>query len=342
MIRDAADVVVVGGGVAGRAAAWFAARAGRDVTLVDDGRDRASDLPLALVNPLRGRDGRLVARGVDGMRATFALVDALRAEGHPIAAGRGLMRPLVDVAAEAATEGWWRERLAGRLAFAFVPATGGDGTLPGGVPSLLIDEAGWLAPAGLLAALASARRTTTVAGRVVAVAPDRVRLAGGTTIVARRVVWCAGARGAAGLDDDVDERADRSADDAVGAANDGLYRPGSLAICDERLTDRALAFGLYAAPAADGGTIVGPTREPGRATFEIDGHRPDAVHRLQDRVAALFGVSIALRAAWRGVRLMRLSTNAAARLAGVDRITALGSRGFLVGPLLAAEWAASL
>ena len=83
-----ADVLVVGGGIAGLCAAYRATRAGRDVTLVDEGVHRASDLPIALVNPLRGHTGRLVADGVDGMRATFSLVDALRDAGHAIDSGR--------------------------------------------------------------------------------------------------------------------------------------------------------------------------------------------------------------------------------------------------------------
>ena len=114
--RDA-DVLIVGGGIAGWSAAYFAARAGRAVTLVDAGLHCASDLPIALVNPLRGKAGRLVPRGIDGMRASFGLIDALQDAGHRIEHGRGLFRPLIDVAAAARGSTYWKEVLPEDFAF---------------------------------------------------------------------------------------------------------------------------------------------------------------------------------------------------------------------------------
>ncbi len=324
-----ADVLVVGAGIAGLAAAYYASRAGRDVTLVDDGRHRASDLPVALVNPVRGREGRVAARGIEGMHATFALVDALRAEGHAIAAGRGLYRPLVGSTGEQAEEPYWRARFGDGLAFdwfAHAPASLGLVDAP---PTLRLRDAGWVAAPPLLHALAAATRATRIDGRVVTLADDRAGLADGVALRAKTVLWCAGAWGAAGLDGPCD---------APGA--DGRYKPGSLLASASRWSGEPMAFGLYATPFGDG-TLVGPTREPAHARFPTEPVDAAAVRQLEDRVAAWAGVPIALAPAWRGVRLAQLSTRARATLGRVGRITALNSRGFLMAPLLAREWAAS-
>ncbi len=113
----AADVLIVGGGIAGWSAAYFARKAGREVTLIDEGAHRASDLPVALINPLRGHTGRLIADGVEGLHASLGLIDALRADGHPVESGRGLFRPLVDIAGDATGRAYWSARIGDRLAF---------------------------------------------------------------------------------------------------------------------------------------------------------------------------------------------------------------------------------
>ncbi len=337
-----ADVLVVGGGIAGWCAAWSAARRGRSVTVVDEGVHRASDLPAALVNPLRGRHGRLVARGVDGMHATFALIDALRADGHPIVVERGLYRPLIDRHDDGATEAYWRAAIGSRLAFDWHPRAPAVLGLAEPVPALLLRDAGWLEPAGLLAALAAASRATRVDARVDRVGPDHALLADGRTIRARDVVWCGGAWGAALLDDDGAAAAGRLAGDIPhAAADDGRYEPGSLLRADTSPTGAAATFGTYAVP-RDGGMLVGPTRESPRARFADDALSDDVVRQLEDRVARVFGSTIALRPAWRGVRLARLSTSATRALRGVATLTAFGSRGCLMAPLLAADWARSL
>jgi glycine/D-amino acid oxidase-like deaminating enzyme len=331
-----ADVLIVGGGIAGLSAAWFAARAGREVTVVDDGRHRASDLPIALVNPLRGHAGRLVRDGIDGMRATFALIDALRADGHAIDHGRGLYRPLIDLDGEALAEAWWHARLDSRLAFdwhAIAPSSLG---LVDDVPSLLLHEPGWVAAPQMLRSLRVASGATWIDDSVVAIAANdqggTVTLSDGTRIVARSVLWCGGAWGAACLD--------RAADGDL--TRDGLYKPGSLVGTRATLTSAPLAFGLYAIPLAAGATLVGPTREGSRSGFDDADTPAHVVAHLQDRITRTFGSTMTLTPIWRGVRLARLSSAARRALDGTATLTALDSRGFLMAPLLAAEWSRSL
>ncbi len=355
-----ADVLIVGSGIAGACAAHAAVRAGRHVTLVDEGIHRASDLPIALVNPLRGRAGRLVPRGVDGMTATFDLIDRLRSEGHVIGAGRGLHRPLVDVQGDALTEPYWRARVAGRLDFAFLEASPVGLGLVDRPPSLYLPRAGWVAAPDLLAALRASgvanpdaqRGVVPIAARVETVARDAVRLADGTLLRARVVLWCGGAWGAHGLEHPRAKSGKEamSGDEAMPAARPepAIYKPGSLAMTTGRCTDAPMTFGLYAAPwgATGSRTLIGPTRENATATFPYP--RADvsaveeAIARLQDRVRRLFGAHIALEPVWRGVRLARLSAGARRALGDVATLTALGSRGYLMAPLLASEWAASL
>jgi glycine/D-amino acid oxidase-like deaminating enzyme len=343
-----ADVLIVGGGIAGWSAAYFAALRGRRVTLVDEGVQRASDLPVALVNPLRGHAGRLIARGVDGMHATFALVDALRERGHAIDAGRGLHRPLIDRNADATHEAYWRERLAGSLAFDWHARAPSSLGLVDPVPTLYLRDAGWVAPAGLLRALSIEARVTLLVDRVIAFDTASVTLAGGTAVRARSLLWCGGAWGCAGIDRD---HAD---------ANDAIYKPGSLLSTSATLTREPLSFGLYALPrpASANGTLIGPTREDSQSRFPDGAVAAEAIRHLEDRVARTFGETIArtfdttvdrssgstvaLEHVWRGVRLAKLSTHASHALRGVPMLTALGSRGYLMAPLLAAAWALSL
>ncbi len=335
--RDA-DVLIVGGGIAGWSAAYFAARTGRDVILVDAGLHRASDLPIALVNPLRGKTGRLVPRGIEGMRASFALIDALQDAGHRVEQGRGLFRPLIDVAARARGRDYWKEILPEDFVFEWHDRAPASLGLAQPVPALYLPEAGWVAPRDLLAALKSESRAVSVEDEVVAVDIDvktlggAVSLASGLRLTARSLLWCGGAWGAARLDRALD----------VGSKADAIYKPGCLVTTSSALTRVALTFGLYAVPTSETSTLVGPTREPSQNDFPTDAIPDDAITRLQDRVTHVFGRSIEASSIWRGVRLVRPSSSALGALRDVPSITALGSRGFLMAPLFASEWARSL
>ena len=327
MVEDA-DVLIVGGGIAGLSAAYFAAEQGRRVTVVDEGVHRASDLPVALINPLRGHTGRLVAAGVDGMHATFALIDALRAAGHPIAAGRGLHRPLIDVRADALVQDTWTTRIGADLAFDWHDTAPRALGLVDAVPSLFLRDAGWVAPHGLLAALRAESRATMVAGRVTHLSKGTATLADGSTLAADDVLWCGAAWGASLLDAGAD-------------THDGRYKPGSLVTVDDPLTAEPMSFGLYVVPSIEG-TLVGPTREGAFPRFPEEPVAGDAIDHLRGRIDRVFGVATSPRPAWRGVRLAQLSSHAAAALDGTPTLTALGSRGFLMAPLHAAAWARSL
>jgi len=341
-VRDA-DVLIVGGGIAGWSAAHFAARAGRDVTLIDAGLRRASDLPIALVNPLRGKVGRLVPRGIEGMRATFALIDMLQDAGHRIGHGRGLFRPLIDVAEKARERSYWKALLPDDFAFEWHDDAPSSLGLASKVPALHLTEAGWLAPRGLLDALKEDSGATSIDGEVVAIDVDprmragTVTLASGQRLTARSLLWCGGAWGAARFNQSLVDRSLARPSNA-----DAIYKPGCLVTTPSRLTRDALTFGLYAIPLCDASTLVGPTRELSQHEFP-DAAIPDrAITHLQDRVAHVFGTSIEVSAVWRGIRLVRSSSAVVHALRAVPAITALGSRGFLTAPLLASEWALSL
>lgn len=337
-----ADVVIVGGGIAGWSAAFFARAAGRDVTLIDEGVHRASDLPIALINPLRGHTGRLIADSVEGLQASLALIDALRVEGHAVVGGRGLYRPLIDVVGEATSEVHWTDRIGARLAFDWHDVAPASLGLVEPVPALYLHDAAWVAPRSLLDALRAASMARVFDERATSItrhdAIDErwtIGLSSGATLAARSVLWCGGAWGAALLEAGSDDIAD-----------DGLYKPGSLVAVDRRITSEPLSFGVYATPWTDGrtvdGTLVGPTREGSQSRFPSNPVEDGVVVQLGDRIARVFGGSIEARPVWRGVRLARLSTVARRALNGVPTLTALGSRGFLMAPLLAARWARSL
>lgn len=329
------DLLIVGGGIAGLSAAWQAKRAGRAVTLVDEGIHRASDLPIALINPLRGHTGRLVTDGIAGMQATFALIDNLRDAGHAIDSGRGLYRPLIEVVPEARHEAFWRAKLDGRLAFDWYDSAPEALGLVERMPCLRVHAAGWVAPHSLLDALTVASDATFVVDRVTRIARHGPRhvvaLASGSTLTARSILWCGGAWGAALLDRQ-----------AATPSGDALYKPGSLLAVDTLLTATPLSFGLYAAPFEAKRTLIGPTREGSNATFPDEPVAPEVVAHLGDRIARVFGTTMTAREVWRGVRLTRLSSSATVALDGIPTLTALGSRGFLMAPLLAATWARSL
>ena len=81
-------LLVIGGGIAGASAAYFAARRGWAVTLLDAGEGRSSDVPAALLNPVRGQSGKVETQALEGLRCTWALIRALEAQATPFRTGR--------------------------------------------------------------------------------------------------------------------------------------------------------------------------------------------------------------------------------------------------------------
>ena len=343
-----ADVLIVGGGIAGASAAYFAARAGRQVTLVDAGLHRASDLPLALVNPLRGRLGRLVRDGIEGARCTFALIGRLIADGHRIAHGRGLWRPLIGAPESLCTRAFWEALLPADFPFAWHDAAPASLGLVVTGPALWLADAGWVAPLELLAAAIAASRALVIVNEVIAISSTLARahgdathiatLADGNRITARTILWCGGAWGASRL---VPTPGSARPEDG----NVLAYKPGALVVTTTPLTDVPLTFGTYAAPNCSDtmkGTVLGPTREPATQTFVLPTPRDEAIASLVQRAQRVFRETIAVRDVWHGVRLAHVPPTLSNALNGTRAITALGSRGFLVAPLLATLWARSL
>ena len=337
------DVVIIGGGIAGAAAAYFAARSGRDVTLIDAGIHRASDLPLALINPLRGRLGRLVPRGISGARCTFALIDRLVADGHRVAHGRGVWRPLIGTAPERLDRTAWDALLPGDFRFDWHDRAPASLGLVDRVPALWLADAGWVAPRELCAALISASGAHRISGEVVSISPPQadatrvVMLADHGRAVVRTLLWCGGAWGASRL-----VAACGVGSDSARADGPPAYKPGSLAITTHTPSDAPLTFGTYAAPFECGGVrrgVLGPTRESARREFSMTASDGDAVAQLVARAARIFIKPIEVCDTWRGVRLDRVIPSLSEALRGTERITALGSRGFLMAPLFASQWA---
>jgi glycine/D-amino acid oxidase-like deaminating enzyme len=90
------DVGIVGGGVAGLSLARALARSGAAVTLHGSGAfgaDGASAVPVALLNPFRGRSGRARPDDLTALEVTWRWAAELRAEGlDPGAERSGVVR----------------------------------------------------------------------------------------------------------------------------------------------------------------------------------------------------------------------------------------------------------
>lgn len=144
-----AQVLVVGGGVAGATLTYELARRGIDVLLVEQGRvaaQGASSLPAALLNPHRGRTARASATDLAGIAAFWQLAEELAADGLASGARRsGVLR--VPTSVRQARD--W-QRLPGPVWLE-----------PQDVPSsyeaphgaMLIPDGGWVEPVVLLASL---------------------------------------------------------------------------------------------------------------------------------------------------------------------------------------------
>lgn len=346
-----ADVLVVGGGIAGRSAAWFASHAGHRVTVVDAGRHCASRVPVAMLNPLRGREGRVVPRGIVGMGATFALIDALGPARRHLVVARGVLRPVVDASPERRERTSWISRLPSTLAWSWHERVPNDAGLRIDAPAIELHDAGAVDANAMLDALRATCAARWIEGEVVDLVHDgdahHATLMDGRRIAAGRMLWCGGAWGAARIDAARRRRGVSGHEDERNA----VYRPGSVAVFASTSRSgpkRTLACGLYAAPLGSARFVFGPTHEASRARHagcraprdgRIDASR---VSSLRERAARWFGDPGAPLDGWRGVRLERLSSGTTATLAGIPTLTALGSRGFLLAPLLAREWAARL
>lgn len=311
-------LLVIGGGVAGASVAYFGARAGARVTVVDAGEHAASHVPSALVNPVRGQSGQVDPRALEGLRLTWALVEALAGAGVDVPHGRtGVVRPVPDDR----TRQRFVRNLPPELPHRWLPPEEQPAALAPGWPhALLLPEGGWLDGAAFVAGLLAVSGARVVRARVRAWAARTVTLESGECLRADAVVWCGGALGAGW------------------AGEPGVQRAGTLLTLDRSPTPLPLSFGAYLAPAATGG-VLGATFEAPVSGWPGEGEPTPAlpVGSLAwlldkgDALSDLGGVRVTGR--WSGRRLSGLVAGRVEN--GSWRLSGLGSKGFLLGPLLA-------
>jgi len=285
--------------------------------VIDAGAGRASNVPTALINPVRGYQGRLLKRGPEGARLTFALIDHLRDKGHAIACGRGLWRPVPDAEMQKA----WAEQLPAHYPHRWHEGApeflGLRGTWHA---TLELPESGWVDGPALVEALLRDCAAERIDGVVAsldahdATPPSGVTLAGvtladGTHLRAHHLLWCGGAWGAQQL------------------RMPALYRPGSIVRTRAPLGTHAVSHGLYATPCG-AGSALGPTRESSSGSYRDAPAEAEVLDTMLQRAGRMFAAPIEVEAVWHGVRLGRVNLPA-----GLQALGPFGARGFLMAPL---------
>jgi glycine/D-amino acid oxidase-like deaminating enzyme len=314
-------VVIVGAGVAGASLAWAAAAAGAAVTVIDGGRVGVSSLPIALVNPYRGRSGRARPSDLEGARTFWRWAATLEALGLAHGATRsGVLRPASD---ERQRRAW--ERLEGVRT---VPAgTVGPFRVPHG--GFVVDDAGWVDPPSWLRALLVAARAEVhegVRAQRLEWGPAGPRVVGdGVALDADIVALCIGASAPGNLPVPATQRI-----------------AGEIVITPHAAVPHALAGGAYAAPVASGAQepllgVGGNHRETGAP--------PADPQRLLDSLRwVLPSLGHEVAHVWSGVRARGADGEPVARAVaeGIWWVGAFAGRGFLraasVAEALVARW----
>ena len=272
--RAAARVVVVGGGVVGRSAVRALARAGLEATLVADGAAAASTVPVALLNPHRGRTGRAHPEDLAALRTTWRWAAELAAEGFGAVAHRSGAVRVADGPKQA-------------RAFAsagLVPTDADAAGVRAPYGAFLVPDGGWLDPSAWLAALtgsAVAHGARCLEGRAVVAAEPR---AGGGWRLHLSTPGDDGPGEPRALDaEQVVVATGATAWPAAFAAAFGPAPEVERIAGDVAVTRRAAP----ALPIA-GGTYVGPVVRDGARVAAIGGHHrppgppaPDAASRLR-------------------------------------------------------------
>lgn len=307
-------LLVVGGGIAGASAAYWAAQAGWQVTVVDAGQAAASHVPSALLNPVRGQSGKVPPRADEGLALTWALIRRLTAQGHTIPHSQtGVLRPVPDAAVQARFQRnlgdlpheWW------------TPQQGG---LTGWQAALYLPQGGWLDGAALCQALLSASGAARVQAQVQRASGQEARLADGRTLTADALLWCGGSAGARGGQLNAPRQS---------------HRAGTLLTLAESPGPRPLSFGAYLAPAAQGG-VLGATFERPAAEWRAPQLPLSSLAWLLDKGRRLHPLSgLEVTGSWSGTRLSGLRAGPVG--GGEWELSGLGSKGYLLGPLLARE-----
>lgn len=327
-----ARVVVVGGGVVGRSLLRALARAGFEAILVADGGPAASSVPVALLNPHRGRTGRAHPDDLAALQATWRWAAELAAEGLAPGAHRTGAVRVADGPKQA------RAFASAGLAPTDVEAAGVRA--PHG--AFLVPDGGWLDPRAWCAALTrsagrSGARAIEGLGVVAAERREgggwRVRLSDGGALDADQVVFATGAA-------------------AWPPALAAVFGPAPAV---ERVAGDVVVT-RRAAPALPiaGGTYVGPVARGGAHVAAIGGHhRPpgppavDAAARLRAAARWTLPELAAPRPddrVWWGVRAKRPSgrPEAHALAPGVRWVGGFAGRGFLAAAAVAEALAAEL
>lgn len=153
-------IVIIGGGVMGCTLSYRLAQQGKRVTLLERrtiGQGGASGVPVALLNPYRGRSARASAFDLESLGSMWRLVGELQAQGFETGVHRSGVLRIASNAKQAKT---WQKREGVRwldpddVPDAYHAPFGG----------FLALEGGWLEPKVWLRALVSAaqKRGTTV------------------------------------------------------------------------------------------------------------------------------------------------------------------------------------
>lgn len=316
------SALVIGGGIAGASAAYFLSRLGVRVTVIDAGIHAASSVPSALINPVRGQSGGVDARALEGMALTWALLRELSGGGHDVPhAQTGVLRPIPDDPARARFE----RRLPPALAHRWLGRAERPAPLsPAWAHALWLPEGGWVDGAALVRALLAASGAEVVRGRAVRWTAHSAEVAGAAgdhslPAAFQAVVHCGGSVGSGW------------------AGERRTHRMGSLLTLDRAAADVPLSFGAYLAPAASGG-VLGATYETPAQGWPEPALPLTSLGWLLGRgeaLADLGGVRVTGR--WTGSRLSGLRHGRDD--SGVWHLSGLGSKGFLLGPLLARELA---
>lgn len=355
MTRNDADVIVVGGGIAGASLGYELATRGLEVLLIERGRSPlgASTIPAALLNPHRGRTARARQLDLDGLEAFWQLTERLANEGLDHGAHRsGVLR-----AASNARQATAWQRLAASSA-----TTGLAWLEPSEFPAayhapfggLQVTHGGWLEPASLLSALGSAAagagsrsvmglhyrgwrpaRNGGVVVEVQADGQDAPEVADSRQVLhAARLVLCLGAYDSASC------RLPRLEVAPGVAATFNLVAGSGQEPVTGSLPPLAGAVGITVRgreAIVSGGVLPHLSGPVARASLA------EAAERL--RATASWSLPVLERASlsyvWHGSRARRPSGNPVVRslAQGVTLFAGLAGRGFLSGPLLASRLA---
>jgi len=167
-----AEIVVLGAGIAGLTAARVLQDAGRNVLVVTERLGEASTVPVALLNPVRGKRGTVVPEAEEALEALWDFYPRFT-EIHT-----GILRPV-----PARDRDEWKGKLLERR----LPHHWRE-------EGLYLENAGWLETNSLLSSLAEGLNIQRA--KIVSLTGTELRTDDGKGIFGRRIVYAGGASGA--------------------------------------------------------------------------------------------------------------------------------------------------